>query len=157
MSVVGRWRIANMELWDQDAVDLVAPGFIEFEAGSMGSFGFSRSPGQLGLATGSSRRAPGTRVLLKGFEENDPNSGRGWATLEDDGCLRGHLHFHLGDDSGFHVTRAVKAPRSSCMDVRLRGANASDGPAWSQDSEFRRAETAPRLGELPVSRVDPPP
>jgi len=31
--------------------------------------------------------------------------GRGWAVLADDGSLRGHLYFHLGDDSGFRAVR----------------------------------------------------
>lgn len=47
MSVVGRWRIVDMGLWEQDAVDLVAPGFIVFEAGSRGGFGFLAVQGRL--------------------------------------------------------------------------------------------------------------
>lgn len=27
---VGRWRIVEMEMWDQEAVELLGPGFIEF-------------------------------------------------------------------------------------------------------------------------------
>jgi hypothetical protein len=30
MNLVGRWRIAEMELWVQEDVDLVGPGFIAF-------------------------------------------------------------------------------------------------------------------------------
>ena len=40
------------------------------------------------------------------YDEGDPASGRGWALLEPDGTLRGHLYLHLADDSGF---RAVPA------------------------------------------------
>ena len=29
MSLKGRWRIVEMELWDEDAIDLVGPAFIE--------------------------------------------------------------------------------------------------------------------------------
>jgi hypothetical protein len=29
--VIGRWRIRHMEVWDQDYVDLVVPGYIEIE------------------------------------------------------------------------------------------------------------------------------
>jgi hypothetical protein len=47
MSVVGRWRIVDMDLWDQDAVDLVAPAFIEFEPKSMGGFGFIAVQGSM--------------------------------------------------------------------------------------------------------------
>jgi hypothetical protein len=41
MRIAGRWRIREAELWDCDALNLVAPAFIEFaEDGSEGSFGF---------------------------------------------------------------------------------------------------------------------
>ncbi|MGH3607711.1 MAG: hypothetical protein ACRDRD_06435 [Pseudonocardiaceae bacterium] len=48
MTVVGRWRIEAMDLWDRDAIDLVEPGFIEFGADGTGQFGFHAVP--FGLA-----------------------------------------------------------------------------------------------------------
>ncbi len=33
---VGRWRIVEMDLWAQEDVDLVTPGFIELKADHMG-------------------------------------------------------------------------------------------------------------------------
>ena len=30
-------------------------------------------------------------------------SGRGWAALNPDGTLEGHIFFHLGDDSAFRA------------------------------------------------------
>jgi hypothetical protein len=47
----------------------------------------------------------------EGNDESDPASGRGWAALEEDGSLRGHIYFHLGDDSGFRAVRAEDAPK----------------------------------------------
>lgn len=38
--LTGRWRITSMELWDTDTVDLVEPGFIEFDRDGTGRFGF---------------------------------------------------------------------------------------------------------------------
>jgi hypothetical protein len=32
-------------------------------------------------------------------------SGRGWAALNPDGALEGHIYFHLGDDSAFRAER----------------------------------------------------
>jgi hypothetical protein len=29
MSIEGRWRIVEMELWDRDAIELLGPAFIE--------------------------------------------------------------------------------------------------------------------------------
>jgi len=37
---VGWWRIVEMELWDADVIDLVAPAFIEFGKDLRGRFGF---------------------------------------------------------------------------------------------------------------------
>ena len=43
----------------------------------------------------------GGRGAWDGDDDGDRASGRGWAVLEQDGSLRGHIYFHLGDDSGF--------------------------------------------------------
>ena len=32
-------------------------------------------------------------------------TGRGWAALNPDGTLEGHIYFHLGDDSAFRAER----------------------------------------------------
>lgn len=34
--VVGRWRIKWMEMWDQDFVDLVEPGYFQFDEDGLG-------------------------------------------------------------------------------------------------------------------------
>jgi hypothetical protein len=48
MRIAGRWRITEAELWDCDALNLVAPAFIEFaEDGSSGSFGFIAVQGKM--------------------------------------------------------------------------------------------------------------
>ena len=47
---------------------------------------------------------PGAEVTWDGFD--DDASGRGWAVLEEDGSVRGHIYLHLGDDSGFKAVRA---------------------------------------------------
>jgi hypothetical protein len=36
-----------METWDQDAIDLVQPGFIEFSGDGIGQFGFIAVNGEL--------------------------------------------------------------------------------------------------------------
>ena len=48
MRIAGRWRITEAELWDCDALNLVAPAFIVFaEDGSSGSFGFIAVQGEM--------------------------------------------------------------------------------------------------------------
>jgi hypothetical protein len=46
-SITGRWRITEMDNWDQEAVDLVKPGFIEFGEDGLGSLGFIVVTGDL--------------------------------------------------------------------------------------------------------------
>jgi hypothetical protein len=111
MSIVGRWRIVDMELWDQDAVDLLAPGFIEFQPDGTGSFGFIAVQGDVDWREASREGRAGVEFSWEGVDEGDPASGRGWATLERDRGLRGRLYFHLGDDSGFHATRVTRRPQ----------------------------------------------
>ena len=40
MRIAGKWRIAAMDLWEQEAIDLVGPAFIEFSEGRSGQFRF---------------------------------------------------------------------------------------------------------------------
>ncbi len=47
MSLSGRWRMVETELWDSDALNLVAPAFIEFGEEGLGSFGFIAVQGEM--------------------------------------------------------------------------------------------------------------
>jgi len=101
----GWWRIVEMDLWDGEDVDLVAPGFIEFNPDHRGSLGFIAVQGEIDWRETSRYGRSGLEFSWEGFDESDPVTGRGWAVLEDDGSLRGHIYFHLGDDSGFRGKR----------------------------------------------------
>ena len=106
MSLTGRWRIVAMELWDTDAIDLVAPGFIEFDSDQTGRFGFIAVQGWMDCREGTRDGRACVEFTWEGSDEGDPVSGRGWAVLADDGTLDGRIFFHLGDDSGFQAVRA---------------------------------------------------
>ncbi len=95
-----------MDLWAQEDVDLVAPAFIDFGAGHMGSLGFIAVQGGLDWRDAPRDGCPGVELSWEGFDdEGDPATGRGWAVIEEDGSLRGHVFFHLGDDSGLRAER----------------------------------------------------
>jgi hypothetical protein len=100
MRIVGRLQITESELWDSDALNLVAPAFIEFEQDGLGSFGFIAVRGRWTAARRSGTGRPGVEFSWEGNDECHPASGRGWAVLEEGGSLRGRIFFHLGDDSG---------------------------------------------------------
>ncbi len=106
MSLVGRWRITEMDLWDLEDIDLIEAGFIEFGEDRTGHFGFIAVQGFMDCRTGPTGEHPRVEFTWEGDDDGDRASGRGWATLERDGSLRGHIYFHLGDDSGFRAVRA---------------------------------------------------
>ena len=101
MSLAGKWRITRMELWDQEAIDLVGPAFIEFGKGQSGSFRFIAVDGWMDCRHTQRNGRPYVEFTWDGNDDCDPASGRGWAKHEKDGSLTGHIYFHHGDDSGF--------------------------------------------------------
>ena len=113
--LLGRWRIVKMDLWDSDAIDLVAPGFIEFARDKTGEFGFIAVRGWMDCRHAERDGRAAVEFSWDGADEGDQVSGRGWAALVDDATLEGRLFFHMEDDSGF---RAVPFTRSDRQDQR---------------------------------------
>jgi hypothetical protein len=87
--LIGRWRIVGMDLWDQEDVDLVAPGFIEFGKDNAGSFGFIAVQGGIDWRDAPRGGRPGVEFTWEGFDEGDGGSprerrlGRARATVGD--------------------------------------------------------------------------
>lgn len=106
MTLVGRWRILEMELWDQEAINLVGPAFFEFGSGDAGRFRFIAVEGWMDCDHGQREGYPHVEFTWEGSDEDDQVHGRGWATVGADGSLTGRIYFHLGDDSGFRAVRA---------------------------------------------------
>lgn len=101
----GRWRIEEMDLWDRDAIDLLGPAFVEINSDGTGSFRFIAVEGYLDCRFD---KRDGQRVVefsWEGDDDGDPVSGRGRARAAPSGSLRGHIFFHMGDDSGFRAVR----------------------------------------------------
>ncbi|WP_239342330.1 hypothetical protein [Frankia sp. CiP3] len=101
--LAGRWRIVEMDLWNQDVIDLVGPGFIELTEDGTGEFGFIAVRGWMDCRTSKRDGRPFVEFSWQGNDEGDEVCGRGWAVLGDDDALTGHLFFHQGDDSGFRA------------------------------------------------------
>lgn len=101
----GRWRIAAMDEWDRDALDLLAPAFIEFTGDGTGRFGFVAVRGWTDCRPATRDDRPAVEFSWEGDDDGDPCSGRGWATLVDHEVLVGHVFIHLGDDSPFRAER----------------------------------------------------
>ena len=109
-SFAGRWRIVSMELWDTDAIDLVEPGFIQFDQDRTGQFGFIAVRGWMDCHATTRDERPCVEFTWEGIDEGDQVSGRGFATLTDEGTLDGRIIFHLGDDSGFQAVPEKTQP-----------------------------------------------
>ena len=96
-----------MDLWDADAIDLLGPAFIDFN-GRTGSFRFIAVECSMDVRSVAQRTERDAEFSFDGFDDGDPTTGRGWASLAGDGSLSGRIYFHMGDESGF---RAVPAKR----------------------------------------------
>jgi len=108
----GRWRIVEMELWDEDAIDLLGPAFIEISRDGFGHFHFIAVEGQMDVHTVEREGRAGIEFSWEGNAECDPASGRGWAKLSPDGALEGRIFFHMGDDSSFRAEPETDRPHS---------------------------------------------
>jgi hypothetical protein len=108
----GRWRIVEMDGWDQEAIDLLGPAFIEITANGQGSFRFIAVEGSMDVREGERDGRPAIEFSWEGNDECDPASGRGWATLAADGSVEGRIYFHMGDDSSFRAERQDARPRT---------------------------------------------
>ncbi len=99
--VTGKWRIVEMELWDNDFLDLLEPAYIAFDDKGLGEFVFGAVTAGLDC-----RYTPGgVDFTWQGHDEMDVACGSGSAEIEDDGTLTGEIRFHLGDESGFKARR----------------------------------------------------
>lgn len=73
-TVVGTWRLIEMEQWDQEFIDMLEPGFISFEKRGHGEMRFGAIHLDLDWELDDDGRATFTFV---GFDEGDEVSGRG--------------------------------------------------------------------------------
>jgi hypothetical protein len=100
-TLIGKWRIVEMELWDKDFLDLAEPAYVRFDHGGLGEFAFGAATGGLHCR----HTDASVEFTWQGNNEMDEAFGAGWAELKDDGSLTGGIRFHLGDESTFKARR----------------------------------------------------
>ena len=98
-SILGTFKITEMEQWDEDYIDLDGPGVIKFSRGQHGDLKFGAM--QAGIDWRLDKGSGVVEFTFHGFDEGDEVSGRGRARFDDDGLLRGRIWFHLGEESDF--------------------------------------------------------
>jgi hypothetical protein len=99
--LIGRWRIVEADLWDQDHMDLCGPATLIIGSDGHGEITFGAL--QAGLDLEYAR----TTVFFEweGCEEMDEVRGSGSADLQDDGSLEIEFAYRDGDEA---TLRAVK-------------------------------------------------
>jgi len=66
--LTGCWRIVETDLWEQDYVDLVAPGYVEFGEDHRGSLGFIAVQGGIDWRGFALDGHPGAEFTWEGFD-----------------------------------------------------------------------------------------
>jgi hypothetical protein len=101
---IGKWHIVEMQMWDQEFIDSVGPGYFKFNKDQLGYFQFGLVEGQIDYRIEKIGEVERLEFSWEGRDENDPAFGRGWAVINGDD-LEGRFYFHLGDDSWFKAKR----------------------------------------------------
>jgi hypothetical protein len=81
---IGKWRIIEMEMWDQDYIDLIIPGYFSFDNDDLGDFQFGSVKGQIDYRIEKIGDVERLEFSWEGLSENDPALGRGWAVINGD-------------------------------------------------------------------------
>jgi hypothetical protein len=84
----GAWEITSSEVWDKDALDLVAQAQIRFD-GRQGELAMIAVHGWLDCRYLERDGRPAVEFSWEGEDEGDQRCGRGWAVLKPDGRLAG--------------------------------------------------------------------
>ena len=111
-SISGKYHIVEMEQWDEDYINMETRGYIQFSTNGTGDFHFGCVRAQIDCNFVERDGNSAVEFTFEGSDEMTPMSGRGWAAL-DGKTLKGHLFFHLGDDSGFVAKRAASASKKA--------------------------------------------
>ncbi len=96
-----KWRIINMDQWENDYIDEVEPGFIEFNKKSTsGDLHFGYIYADIDYRINENDDEPVIEFTFQGNDEGNEIRGRGKAKITK-GLLEGNIYFHNGDESSF--------------------------------------------------------
>jgi hypothetical protein len=101
----GRWRIEEMDVWDNDYLDLIEPAHITFEGEHDGSFAFGAVKAWIDVRYGARDGAARAEFSWEGHNDTDQACSRRWAFIGTAGRLVGHIFIHNSDDSRFVAPR----------------------------------------------------
>lgn len=101
LQIAGRWRIIEMEDFDDEYVNAEEKAFVRFDPDGMGEFHFGYVRGYMDCRSGQRDGKTAVEWSWDGNDEHHPACGRGWAVLQDDGTIEGMILFHQGDEFPF--------------------------------------------------------
>ena len=101
----GPWYIDEMEVWDSNDLDLLGPANITFDDDGYGSVQFVAISAFIDCEFSERNGLALVEFSWQGNDDNDLASGRGWAVIERDGKMRGHIFIHYADNSAFTAKR----------------------------------------------------
>lgn len=84
----GRWRIVEMDVWDNDVLDLAEQAHLTFEGAAGGEIAFGALKGFLDVRYGARDGAACAEFSWEGYDDNDPACGRGWGHHRHCGATR---------------------------------------------------------------------
>ena len=92
-SIIGKWRITEMELWNSDYFDMEVPAYININADGSGEFQFGLVYGRMSGKV--SKSGEDFSFRWDGSNECDEAFGSGWLQLKDKNSLDGHYVYVL--------------------------------------------------------------
>ena len=93
--LVGRWRIVEADLWEQDFLDLLGPAMLTIRADGHGEIAFGAVQAGLDVDYALSM----VFFTWAGSDDMHEVTGAGSAELLDDGSLEIEFAYHLGDEA----------------------------------------------------------
>lgn len=99
---VHRYKLTELDGFDEDYLHLVDDSIFEFAIGGTGLFRFGAMEATMDV---EETERDGKRAILftwEGFDEGDQVRGSGWAVMDDTG-LQGEIAYHLGDTYSFEA------------------------------------------------------
>lgn len=101
MNFAGHWRIVEMELWGQDAIDLLGPAFVEIKTDGQGSLRFIAVQGWMDTRDVDRAATSSTRSVAAAEQRGRPTarwrsgSSSTWATTHgSERTRRRFVHIH---------------------------------------------------------------
>jgi len=105
---IGSWRIIEMSNWNKKARDRFALARLTIRPDGLGTLAFYSVQAKLDCRMDEVGVAEHLAYKLRGTDEGNEVSGRGWAVAITKNRMEGEFLLHSGDRSTFQARRKVK-------------------------------------------------